>query len=385
MLKQFRTYYCLLLSILFLVGCVDDVEIPTPSEGDVLFSASATLDGQVLSLSAGKEEHFMFTEVATDSNDVYLFKGTLGEIGCQYCAGALTFEFVQEQDNLQFPLSSIAAAPIQFRNSTVSINTIGYNVDFEMELQGVAPFTMVWDFGDNVNVTTTNTAIQHEYQNDGIYNVCVHVTDATGCESEICRTISTDNAMNCGINFTVHNFPNFQNTFYLNALSSGYPPFDYDWNIAIDSINFMNFTQTSPSVTMNQIGIMPVNVFMTDARNCNASVTQTVDFINPDAICLQQYDYNATALTEFGLPQSYFSTLTIRYTDDNGVVFASDLGEQAPYTTLSILDVEEFEVDNNGNPTKKITLEFACRLYDEDGNFKNLENGLATIAVAYLP
>lgn len=382
MLKQFRIYYCLLISILVLGGCVNDVAIPLPSEGDVLFKVSATLDGESLDLSAGKEARFMFTETVRDSNDVLFFKGTLGEVGCQYCAGSLGFDFAQQANTTSFPTASIATNIFTFRNSIRPIHIVGYDVNFEMELQGVAPFTMVWDFGDSTDLTTTSSTIEHQYERAGIYNVCVQVIDATGCESKICRTISTDNSMNCGINFTIHNYTGFQNTFYFNTFSSGLPPFTYDWNIAVDQSNYVNSTQASPTVSMNQVGIAPATVFITDARNCNASVTQTIDFNNPDAICLQQYNYKATALTEVGLPQDYFSTLTIRYIDANGVAFASDLGEQTAYTRLNILDIQDFEMNNNGQPTKKVTLEFACRLYDENGNFKDLQNGLATIAVA---
>jgi PKD repeat protein len=385
MLKQFRTYYYLLFSILLLGGCINDVELPEPKEGDVIFNVFATIDGEPLNLSAGKDERFMFTEVMTDTNNVLLFKGTIGNTGCQYCNGSLDFEFTQEEDNPQFPESLIAAGnSISYRNSIVPTNIIGYGVDFEMDLQGIAPFTMVWGFGDNTMATTTTTTTQHEYEVAGIYNVCVHVTDATGCKSDICRTISTDNSMNCAINFTVHNYTGFQNAFYFNTYSSGFPPFSYDWNIVVDTIINLNFIQASPTVLMNQIGIIPVTVFMTDAHNCQASVAQTIDFNNPDAICLQQYEYQSNVLTETGLLQDYFSTLRVRYVDEDGVVFASDLGEQANYTMLNILNVEEFEVNNDGQPTKKITLEFACRLYDEAGNSKDLENGLATIAVAYI-
>ena len=77
MLKQFRTYYYLLFSILLLGGCINDVELPEPKEGDVIFNVFATIDGEPLNLSAGKDERFMFTEVMTDTNNVLLFKAIL--------------------------------------------------------------------------------------------------------------------------------------------------------------------------------------------------------------------------------------------------------------------------------------------------------------------
>lgn len=387
MLKQFRTYCYLWFSIFLIGGCVSDVELPKPTEGEVIFQASATLDGEALNLSAGKDERFMFTEVVTDSNNVLLFKGTLGNVGCQYCSGSLDFEFTQAANSTQFPEISLGVSnSMTYRNSVIPMNIIGYDVSFEMDLQGTAPFTMIWNFGDGTTATTNNRAIQHQYQLAGIYNVCVYVIDATGCENEICRTISTDNSMNCGVNFTVHNFIGFQNTFYFNTYTSGVPPFVYDWSVVTDTNGVSSFTQASPTVLINQIGSsMAATVFMTDSRNCQASVLQMIDYNNPDAICLQQYDYQSNPLMESGLVQDYFSTFRIRYVDENGIIFASDLGPQAAYQMLEILNVEEFEMNDNGQPTKKVTLKFACKLYDEDGNSKDLEDGTATIAVAYIP
>jgi hypothetical protein len=40
-------------------------------------------------------------------------------------------------------------------------------------------------------------------------------------------------------------------------------------------------------------------------------------------------------------------------------------------------------MNDNNQPTKKITMEMACRLFDMDGDYVDLKDGSGTIAVAY--
>ena len=59
------------------------------------------------------------------------------------------------------------------------------------------------------------------------------------------------------------------------------------------------------------------------------------------------------------------------------------MGEQPSTSTILIKSVEPFDDNSNGQSTKKIAIEFACRLFDMEGNHIDLENGEGTIAVAH--
>jgi PKD repeat protein len=53
---------------------------------------------------------------------------------------------------------------------------------------GTAPFTFLWSWGDN---TYDSIALpSHTYANPGVYTICLHITDATGCTSTYCRSDS---------------------------------------------------------------------------------------------------------------------------------------------------------------------------------------------------
>lgn len=58
---------------------------------------------------------------------------------------------------------------------------------------GTAPFTYLWDFGDNS--TSTQASPTHSYNAPGQYTVCLMITDATGCTSAYCDSTSVQRIM----------------------------------------------------------------------------------------------------------------------------------------------------------------------------------------------
>lgn len=81
-------------------------------------------------------------------------------------------------------------------------NTLACGVGFQMmqdsfnllqwyafpTVSGTAPFTYLWDFGDNT--TSTQQYPTHTYTVPGQYTVCLSITDATNCTSTFCDSSS---------------------------------------------------------------------------------------------------------------------------------------------------------------------------------------------------
>lgn len=383
MRKRFQKYYYLLLSFLVIASCSPDLPIPLPEPGEVVFLMTGEINGEIIGFAAGNDNRYMYTSYETDSNGVLLFQGTLGEVGCQYCPNSLHFEFAQADGNTTTDaLFSTAVAPsLTYRNALIPMEIEGYDVRFEMNLSGTAPFNLTWNFGDGTPVMNTNsTVFEHHYTEAGTYNVCANVTDATGCESTICRTIATDNSMNCSVNFSVYHLVGLNYVFH--PFTAGVPPFNYQWNISNGSTP-QTSNIASPTVLMNQIGVMPITVSLTDGKNCSSSIVQLVDFNNPDAICLNHFDYQSKPIYTTGIAADYFSTFAIEYIDKNGKTYSSALGEQPTFSFINILGTEDFSENENNQPTKKITLAMSCRLFDANGNYVDLKDAFGTIAIAH--
>lgn len=344
---------------------------------------SGEINGEMIGFAAGQDDRYMYTNYEIDSNGVFLFQGSLSEGGCQYCPNSLHFEFAQAEGNTttEALFSTTNLPNLTYRNALIPMEIAGYKVRFEMNLSGTAPFNLTWDFGDSTPAVNTNSTIfEHQYTEAGIYNVCANVTDATGCQSTICRTVATDNSMNCSVNFSVYHLAGLNYVFH--PFSAGTPPFNYEWTISNGSIP-QTSNAASPTFLMNQIGIMPITVNMTDSKNCSSSIVQIVDFNTPDAICLNHFDYQSKPIYTTGTVADYFSTFSITYIDNNGITYSSALGEQPTFAFINIIDVEDFSENENNQPTKKINLVLSCRLFDVDGNYVDLQNGYGAIAIAY--
>ena len=182
MLQNFLKYLLFLSLLVTSVGC-DNQFHPLPSE-NVVFKLTATINGQVKTWEAGVDNQYMYTYTSKDSNDLTLFQGTLGEVGCQFCPNSISFDFAQaSHSNLIDDLFNNSQA-IHFRNNSIPQVISGYDVVFEAKLFGTPPYTFDWDFGDTTGIIhSTNPLILHHYSYAGIYNVCVQITDATGNES----------------------------------------------------------------------------------------------------------------------------------------------------------------------------------------------------------
>ena len=75
------------------------------------------------------------------------------------------------------------------------------------------------------------------------------------------------------------------------------------------------------------------------------------------------------------------SAVTIDYQDETGI-YSSKFVDNSN-STFTILKIEDYEVNENGEKTKKLTIEYDCILRKEgSGEEKNI-TGTAEIAVAY--
>ncbi|MBK8566211.1 MAG: hypothetical protein IPN76_23430 [Saprospiraceae bacterium] len=78
-----------------------------------------------------------------------------------------------------------------------------------------------------------------------------------------------------------------------------------------------------------------------------------------------------------------FSAATIIYSDDAGNKYRSDRQPQPSDYYFKILEVSDYDENEKGEKTKKISLEFTCRVWNESGEHIDIREGRAVIAVSY--
>ena len=110
-----------------------------------------------------------------------------------------------DQDTASFTLcANQGGCDVYVQTTQDPINPLSYTL--EAIATGQAPFTYVWDNGQ------ASASATYEFTEEGIYGVCVTITDATGCTSWNCDTIVVGNNNPCNyvveINTTVDSTPN---------------------------------------------------------------------------------------------------------------------------------------------------------------------------------
>jgi len=77
------------------------------------------------------------------------------------------------------------------------------------------------------------------------------------------------------------------------------------------------------------------------------------------------------------------STFAIQYINENGKVYRSDLQEQSDDAYFKILSTEEYLNNENGDKTKKLEVEYDCKLFAADGSELRVRDGQGIIGIAY--
>ncbi len=390
--------YNTLIIITLLVGCRKvDLE---PIDGSPVFTATADLDGDQHRWEAGLEGYYMFSMFEKDALDVYEFSGsfakndgTVGEI--------LT---IRIRDFQQVPLGSPSVEQafdmdLSFASNSgidtiwkTVVDTAGWNTIFDASgsILPNSPVTYTWEFGDSTTLITSTQTVPHFY--DILPNQSVKLTIASpnnACVSTMTKTLKI-NGQNSDCNISIELLPyfnpiNFDSGYILNVLPVGAYPFDYSWNnTSVDSFYIISDSLSNISAA----------VTVTDANGCavSSSISTSPQGTSFPQICMARFNNSPVILDTVSVTfidniiygdSLQLSKAKIEYTTGNGNFYSSFLGPQPSTSFIKILDVKDYDNNENGDKTKKVTLEYTCRIWTMGGEYIDIKNGKATIAIAH--
>ena len=124
--------------------------------------------------------------------------------------------------------------------------------------------------------------------------------------------------------------------------------------------------------------IYTANLF--DASGCQTKMIinfKTQNITQDYAITLHQESYM------FSTPDNSDRSVIVEYTDGEGEFFTSSIVGQILPFEFNVLNVEEYKVNELGEPTWKLDAEFDCILFGENGSTKRILDGKAVFAVSY--
>lgn len=388
-----------ILIITALAGGCRKVDLE-PVDGTPVFMASAKFDGAPHQWRAGVDDFYMFSSFEKDALSVYEFSGSFAKKDS--CCGEVFTIRIRDLQQVGQGLPEIEAALAQdlFFASQTGIDTLwktiqdttGWSTTFNASgsILPNTPVNYVWSYGDGKSDTLNQQTTTHFYDALPSQPVTLTVRALNNtCSSSISKLLNLNtNSSPCGLNLNLQflNPNNPNGGVQVTAQPTGNQPFTYSWS---------NGTAGSFITIPDTNGIIGASVTVTDATGCVVSSTVNTTLglgttLLP--ICIAKFSntpvvpqtVNVQVIDSLIIGDSLqFSKVKIEYTDASGEFYSSFLGPQDNTAHIKILDVEAYEVNEKGEKTKKVSLEFDCRLWNEEGQFIGVSAGKAVIAVSY--
>ncbi len=359
-----------LLLVLFWAACKSDDPYSTEDPPYfVLHYTASNLPEQTV--TAGLDSIYLFTDYSIGHDDVVTCVGTFAQVQCldDTCAGRLSFEFRNTKiGQVALPDSIFRLGEHSFKTTQPSAGQTIYRTTFRADTTfGYTDF--LWLFQNQYSAQGSVTTFDFNSSSDSA-RVELQATRNNGPESRVQRQISFFGPVTAFPSVDLLISP--QPTDYrIEAISSGSPISGLSWN---NGIALPVFEDTLLQST-----------YMVTALNFSGSTaTASLQGLSPDPGTTQgtaNFTHTTTLLT---LPPDtlQFGTVTIQWTDDNRKIWRSDQGPQQANSTFKVLETKLYELNEQGQPTWQMQVDFTCILYNQNGQHIPFV-GKGLIAVAH--
>ena len=361
--------------IVFLVFSCKKKEDPTIIIGSPVFTFSGVIDDENINFFAGEEDVYMYSNFEKDKEGVFNFIGDFGNLNgnSKLKIGFRDYKARSQNEEVDI-LNVIKVGEGNYKDSLVYEKSF-YKAKFKNN--SYAGSSYQWNFSNGSIVNTQNPSdITCVFDNLGDVSVKLTARRDSFCSSEINQIIDLDSDCKFDVNTSFIPDSISGGTLSWNVFNSeGTGP--YSSNVLINGTT--GDSDSMHHFTTNQIALMDITQI--DANGCEYMLSQNIDVYQTPSICLANFEYLGYQEI-ISLNKTYFNTIFVEWTDENGVIYSTKYKDQNE-NFINIISVEEYDLNEKGEKTLKIDLEFSCDLYGQNGNIIRLENGLATIAIAY--
>lgn len=372
-------YTIFILSLTFLMVSCESGDIPNDVNSDVIFYMDGTLNGEPITINAGQEDVYLFTDYQTDSNSLYHFEGNFAKTGLcvNNCDEALKISISNYIDGSIFDIDA-GLFEGNYRIATQQIDSMTvYETMFQSSALGNSTTTSRWDFGDG-NISP-NQHPTHQFETPAPV-VKLEVKDLFGCKSIARTTLNLITNEYCQQDFYFTYNPS-TGIYKFAPFGGAQQNTTYHWGIITPT-----FTKQSANSTFHTD--VPTNdqfevcLDAIVASGCVSQICKTIDGNTKTLSCAAAFQFNTQPSQRIRADQ-IFSNIEIEYTTPDGIRYSNKNGNQTGENYFKIIEISDFDINENGQPTKKITADVKCQLFDVNGNIVVLESTNLVFAVAF--
>ena len=320
---------------------------PVSGEDTPVFNVLFTSGSVKNTVSAGLENVYLFTDFQIDSNKLNL-SGTFANADCKesVCPGTLKFTLRLDKDNFYpekwnyYSFLRNSDPLVNFQTLTVSA-TDTTNRDFSIRMFGLE--------------STTSPLSVNIFNNDPV-EIKVDATDRTNqVSSSVKMRYMPAYPDSCQAARLLAKVENGTATFRAEINGTN---LNYSWNNGAQDTNF---------IIINDIGVAD-NHFEVTVTSPDAGCQAITTLSNlPDDTGNQWISSTGAEISISGLQNSQEqSGISIDWTDGSGNQFSSINFDQPGDSYFKILDIEPYELNENGQQTLKLTIDFRCLLIGQN-------------------
>ena len=377
--------------IAFAIGGCKKVDLDEIPSGDPVFTANATLDGIDLNLVAGDDDFYMFSEFSKDNFDVYTMTGRFAkDSNCHSdCEESLSFSIrssyaTPSVSDFIFEDAVSTMNPFSYFLAIDSTTVNGHKYTFTGKLidtiGGVPANSYTWTISTDSNQISTfnGDIVDFDYFGSGNLEVLLTASISNGCDSYFRTTVANGGIDFCELFVEVIDTLSGSLVQLIPVSNSGLDSIFWDGNLVSGGNSSFIIT---PSQVLN--GIIPLETLGT---NCNTELGICIDasFQAITSVAFPQFDLAVEDTMMVVGNGEQFSAVTIEYQDSTGIYSSKFADNSDPNNTFTITKIEDYDDNENGEKTKKITIEYNNCILKKEGSGEEKEiSGKAEIAVAY--
>ena len=375
MMKKLISIYI----ILFTFFSCQKLEVDPDSIGSPVFIVPLNVDGQNFELVAGDNNYFQFTG-KEDFDNYTEFFGELKDENCEVnCQPSLKMTFRTNDIERLFQDGTI--------NYLESVPSVQPRVKTTLtaEATGVGEIQYFWEFEDN-SILQGET-VEKDFDFGSIQNVRLKTIDGDGCENIQEREINLEQNPSPAISgcedysiIMLSQLDSLSGELYYNFFVLGINSQSFASNLIWSDDTFFPFLCIHADSLPSEIcvDVFPNNSNCPQVSTCLS--IQSPNTTNPSTnFCTAKFHYENELVLE---PQNVdqLESVVIEYTDENGEVFSSkDFPQLSSY--FQIKDFENYEQNNNGNPTIKFSGNFTCDAISQNGETISIQSSDFTFAI----